>query len=82
MCEFSTHVAGIPCRVKVVEYEPADPGYFRGHPDSWEPGDPGEIVLEILDRRGKPAKWLERKLDAGGWERLREEAVKHMEEYA
>jgi hypothetical protein len=80
MCEFKTRAHGIPCIVRVVDYEPATPGHFRGHPDRWEPADPSEIVLEILDSRGKPAAWLERKLDAREWSRLEQEAVQHLEE--
>ena len=80
MCEFKARACGIPCIVRVVDYEPADPGYFRGHPDNWEPGDPGEITLQILDQRGRPAPWLERKLDKAQWDRLQEEAIKALEE--
>jgi len=51
-----TRIAGIPGKVEVSCIEPPHPG----GPD--EPPSPGELGVEVLDRRGKPARWLERKV--------------------
>lgn len=60
---FDYTVCGIPCRVDVVTC-------LLGTADSrWEPGDPREIEFDLLDRRGRRARWLEAKVDDA--ERLR-----------
>lgn len=81
MLEFRARARGIPCIVRVTNYEPAVPAHFRGHPDGWEPGEPEEIELEILDSRGRRAQWLENKLDSSDWASLESQAVRHQETY-
>ena len=55
-------VAGIPALISVTAYSPGRPARLWGHPDSWAPPEYAEIEFQILDRRGRPAPWLERKL--------------------
>jgi hypothetical protein len=52
--EIEHRVAGIPCLIGVISYE--------SEPQTWD--DPGctDMEWEILDRRGRPAPWLERKV--------------------
>jgi hypothetical protein len=42
--------------------------------EDFDPGERGEISLEILDRKGYKAPWLARKLTEADKERLEEEA--------
>lgn len=70
-----THVAGIPCKVRVTEFVPASPGCRRGHPDNWTEDEPAEVDFEILDRRGRPAPWLERKASDGDISRITSEIL-------
>lgn len=60
--EIDARVCGIPCIVRVLEWEPFVPMYTGGHPDNWMPEEGGHGSWEILDKRGRPAPWLERKM--------------------
>ena len=56
IAEIEHRVAGIPCLIGVISYET--------EPQTWD--DPGytEMEWDILDRRGRLAPWLERKVTA------------------
>ena len=56
IAEIEHRVAGIPCLIGVISYET--------EPQTWD--DPGytEMEWDILDRRGRLAPWLERKVSA------------------
>ncbi|MFT0533977.1 hypothetical protein ACMHYJ_14285 [Castellaniella hirudinis] len=58
----NTHIQGIPCQVSVTHYTPADPGRITGPVDRCYPPEPAEVEFDVLDRRGRPAPWLERKM--------------------
>jgi hypothetical protein len=79
MTEFSTRVCGIPCIVRVLEWEPFVPMYTRGHPDNWMPEEGGHGSWELLDTRGRPALWLERKMKQADIDALSSEVYDHME---
>ena len=49
---------GIPALARVTHYVPYCPGDFNNPPEG------PEVEYEILDRRGREAPWLERKLTA------------------
>jgi hypothetical protein len=70
---FDTKVAGIPCQCSVTHYLPGTPEYINGLPENCYPAEPEEFEFDILDRRGKPALWLEKKLTPADHERLLEE---------
>ena len=57
-------IAGVPCLIGVTGYLYQPP--CKGHPSTcasdWDYYGYEEIEWEILDRRGRPAPWLERKL--------------------
>ena len=59
---FDFRVSGIPCIVCVTHYVPDVPAKLSGHPDTWEPPEPGELEFECYDRKGYRAKWLEEKV--------------------
>lgn len=53
---------GIPCLLGVISYESGEEPYLSGHPDDAFPGYSPQINWHILDRRGRKADWLERKV--------------------
>lgn len=71
MGDFYTRVAGIPCQVYVTWYQ-AGTNYLI-HSASLEPNDPEEFEFSLLDRKGYPAQWLERKLTEDDEIRILEE---------
>ena len=70
----NTRVAGIPARIEVTGYIPWRPARLYGHPDSWAPAD-GEIEWTVLDSRGRPAPWLEKKLSPAERRRIEGELI-------
>jgi len=56
-----THIQGIPCRVRVTRYfhQPAI-GYWADSPDDCYGYT--EIEFVVLDGRGRPAPWLEKRM--------------------
>ncbi len=58
-----TRIAGIPAKIEVTSFYKYRAATIWGHPDGWAPAEPEEITFQVLDRRGRPAPWLERKLD-------------------
>lgn len=71
--EFDTKVSGIPCICRVDVYHRAKPGRISGDPDDCFPPEPSEFEFSILTRKGKPAKWLEKKLTDDDIQRLEDE---------
>ena len=60
----ATQIAGIPCQLRVTYWEDTIPATW------YTPAEGGDMEFEVLDRRGYPAPWLERKLDAADRQRL------------
>ena len=58
----NTRIAGIPCQVEVTSFYKYRAATIWGRPDGWAPAEPEEISFQVLDRRGRPAPWLEEKL--------------------
>ena len=79
MTEFETAVCGIPCRVRVTEWEPYCPAVLRADPDDSSEEEGGHGTWEILDRNGRPAPWLERKITGQELAQLEHEIYNHME---
>lgn len=77
--EVPATLAGIPCLLGVTHYVPGTPGRYSGPPEFCYPAEGPEVSFVVLDRRGRPAPWLERKADQAEWERLEELVVSHME---
>ena len=78
--DIEVRVCGIPAIARVLHYRPYEPAYRRGHPDNWEPASPPEIDFEILDLRGRPAPWLDRKLNNEARARLERDLIEYLEE--
>jgi len=67
---FNTKVHGIPCQCKVTYSTPIIPAVTDGPADNWTPQEGGDFEYDILDRRGRPAPWLAKKLTKQDDDRL------------
>jgi hypothetical protein len=56
-------IAGIPCLIELTHYAARVPARLGGAPENCHPEEPEEIEFTVCDRRGRPAPWLERKMD-------------------
>ena len=71
---FHTRVGGIPCQCLVYSYYPAVPMRITG--TGYGDADPPEdevFEFRLLDRKGYPADWLERKLTNNDADRIKKE---------
>ena len=60
--ETEIRVAGIPALACDIEYDAGETAcYVEG---CQSPGASEEVEFTVCDRRGRPASWLQRKLDA------------------
>jgi len=62
--QFHSRVAGIPCIIDVISIDFIKGDGFWAVSDE-DSRDRFEAEFEVLDRRGRRAPWLERKLTAG-----------------
>lgn len=73
MMTFDTKINGIPCICKVISFKAGRSGKRPTIPENCFPDKPMEFEFEILDRRGRKAEWLERKITDKDETRLCEE---------
>lgn len=64
-----TRVAGIPCQLRVTYWEAVTTATW------YAPAEGSNMEFEVLDRRGRPAPWLARKLGAVDERRLEAEVA-------
>lgn len=72
--DFDTTVAGIPCGIVITHCLVVDGDMSADNRDEfygWR-----ELDFEFVDRRGYPAKWLERKATKADYERIEDEYFK------
>jgi hypothetical protein len=62
IAEIETRVAGIPCIVGVTYFESVRGSYSYHAASDMDYHGYTECEFEVLDRRGRKAPWLERKL--------------------
>lgn len=77
--ELDTKVSGIPCLIGVISYFNQKPDYSTWASDMDYYGYT-EVEYDILDRRGRKADWLERKMTDKDRERIEEEVTAYMED--
>ncbi len=70
--EFESRINGIPCLIE-ARIIPGSPGNL------YEPPEPDDVEFRVLDRRGRSADWLRRKLSREDTHRIKREAF---DEYA
>ncbi len=76
--QFPSSIQGIPCQIRAVWY-PFHRGYFERGGLQISPDEPAGIEeYEVLDRDGRPAPWLERKIKDRDDDRIREDAQRYM----
>jgi hypothetical protein len=70
--EFKSTVCGIPCIIKITDYE--------NTPATWHEPAYYLCEFEILDLNGNHAKWLERKMDDNDMIQAEYEIDLHMDQ--
>jgi hypothetical protein len=65
--KFPTTVNGIPCLCHVLHYSPGTKATLI------DPASDGDFEFELLDRKGRRAKWLDRYITKSVSDRLYEE---------
>ncbi len=78
--DFSSTVAGIPCRIEIVTFSSGSPGRTWGAPEYCYEADPGECEFEVLDRNGRAAPWLARKMTSADESRIYDEIIGYYED--
>jgi len=82
LAEIESTVAGIPCLIGVTEFNSVR-GSYSYHADSdMDYYGYTESEWVVLDRRGRPAAWLERKLTEAERSRIEQEVTETMAEDA
>jgi len=82
IAEIESRVAGIPCLIGVTEFQSVR-GSYSYHADSdMDYYGYSESEWVVLDTRGRPAAWLERKLTSADRSRIEQEIAKAMTEEA
>ena len=70
-------ICGIPAQVKYAIYPPSYGKREGGLPI--EPDEPASVeIIDILDRHGYPAPWLERKMSRTIHDNLKEDILRSM----
>ena len=80
IAEIEHHICGIPCLIGVLEYEGYVPAYINGPPENCYPAEGGYGEYEILDTKGRPAPWLEKKMTAKDEAAVQEAIFNYMED--
>lgn len=79
IAEIESRIAGIPCLIGVTHFNSVRGSYSYNAPSDMDYYGYTESEWEVLDRRGRPAAWLERKLTDRKRSRIDEEVFEHME---
>ena len=79
IAEIEHRVAGIPCLIGVIDYTSVKGSYSYNAPSDMDYHGYTECDWEILDRRGRPAPWLQRKVDAKEEDAINEAINREME---
>jgi len=73
--------AGIPALAHVTDYTPARRGAPMRHDrncdliDPGTPDEPEDVEIELYDRKGYRARWLEDRLTADQWDDVHEQVL-------
>ena len=79
MTEFESTVCGIPCIICIRDWDSYMPAILRAEPGDSHPAEGGCGNWEVLDRRGRAAPWLERKVTSRERTRIDQEIFNHLE---
>lgn len=80
IAEVEHRICGIPCLIGVIEYYHQE-GSFNPKEDSdWDFYGYTDSAWEVLDRKGRKAPWLAKKLDDKEEELIEEAIVEYFQE--
>jgi hypothetical protein len=79
IAEIETRVAGIPCIIGVIEFESVRGSYSYHAASDWDYHGYTESEWEVLDRRGRPAPWLAKKLSDKDESRIEKEISEYFQ---
>jgi hypothetical protein len=79
IAEIEARVAGIPCLIGVTSWWPYVPARTYGPPEDCYPEEGGYGDWEVLDRRGRPAPWLSKKLCSRDEQAIEELLFEHFD---
>ena len=82
LAEIESTVAGIPCLIGVTEFNSVRGSYSYYADSDMDYYGYTESEWVVLDRRGRPAAWLERKLTYAERSRIEQEVAETMAEDA
>lgn len=82
IAEIASRVAGIPCLIGVSHFDCVRGSYSYNAASDWDYYGYSESEWDVLDRRGRPAAWLERKLTDDDRQRIEQEIAEAMTEEA
>lgn len=74
--DFEWHISGIPCQIQVKEFNRVVGSGRYDAPSDLDFYGYFETEFAVLDRKGYPAAWLERKLDDRACELIEQEIWK------
>lgn len=80
--EIESRVAGIPCLIGVSHFACVRGSYSYNAASDMDYYGYSESEWDVLDRRGRPAAWLERKLTDDDRQRIEQEIAEAMTEEA
>jgi hypothetical protein len=80
--EIESRVAGIPCLIGVSHFDCVRGSYSYNAASDMDYYGYSESEWDVLDRRGRPAAWLERKLTSADRDRIEQEIAEAMTEEA
>ena len=80
--EIESRVAGIPCLIGVTHFDCVRGSYSYNAASDMDYYGYSESEWDVLDRRGRPAAWLERKLTDDDRRRIEQEIAEAMTEEA
>ncbi len=76
---FESTVHGIPCQIKVDRCFVQKGSFSYNAPSDWDYYGYQEIEFTVLDRKGYPAPWLEKKLSDDDVSRIETEIINSKE---
>lgn len=82
IAEIESRVAGIPCLIGVSHFDCVRGSYSYNAASDMDYYGYSESEWDVLDRRGRPAAWLERKLTSADRDRIEQEIAEAMTEEA
>jgi len=79
IAEIESRVAGIPCLIGVTHYHSVRGSYSYNAPSDLDYYGYTEAEWEVLDRRGRKAPWLERKLNQSERDRIEQTIIDYFQ---